>query len=153
MPSALPVKLVYDVLCRFIDVAFDGRPIQRFWFLETVARMPYFAYMTILHLYETLGWWRSLELRTVHAAEEDNESHHLMIMESLGGDREYFDRFLAQHGAIFYYWVLVLFFLVDPRFSYNFSRLLEMHAVDTYGEFVDANAEVLEHAAVAAKDG
>uniref|UniRef100_A0A7S4GJJ8 Alternative oxidase n=1 Tax=Eutreptiella gymnastica TaxID=73025 RepID=A0A7S4GJJ8_9EUGL len=144
VPSALPVKLVYDVLCRFIDVAFDGRPIQRFWFLETVARMPYFAYMTILHLYETLGWWRSLELRTVHAAEEDNESHHLMIMESLGGDREYFDRFLAQHGAIFYYWVLVLFFLVDPRFSYNFSRLLEMHAVDTYGEFVDANAEELK---------
>jgi ubiquinol oxidase len=31
---------------------------QRFWFLETVARMPYFSYITMLTLYESLGWWR-----------------------------------------------------------------------------------------------
>lgn len=54
----------FSLALRFIDVAFDGRPIARFWFLETVARMPYFAYMTTLHLYETLGvkffWLTSL---------------------------------------------------------------------------------------------
>jgi len=29
------------------------------------------------------------------------------IMEVLGGDRLWFDRFLAYHAAIVYYWVLV----------------------------------------------
>lgn len=144
VPTPLPVRVAYDVLCWFIDVVFEDRPIQRFWFLETVARMPYFAYTSVLHLYETLGWWRSPELRAVHAAEEDNELHHLLIMESLGGDQRWLDRFLAQHGAIFYYWILVLFFIYDPRWSYNFSRLIESHAIDTYGEFVDANQEQLK---------
>jgi hypothetical protein len=41
---------------QMLDVIFNGRPIQRFWFLETVARMPYFSYISMLHLYETLGW-------------------------------------------------------------------------------------------------
>lgn len=31
--------------------------------------------------------------------------HHLKIMESLGGDLEWGDRFFAQHAAFFYYWV------------------------------------------------
>lgn len=143
VPTPVPVRLAYDVLCWFIDVVFEDRPIQRFWFLETVARMPYFSYMSVLHLYETLGWWRSPELRAVHAAEEDNELHHLLIMECLGGDQRWLDRFFAQHGALAYYWTLALFFVIDPRWSYNFSRLIESHAVDTYGEFVDANAERL----------
>ncbi|CAK0808607.1 unnamed protein product, partial [Prorocentrum cordatum] len=144
VPTPVPVRVAYDVLCWFIDVVFEDRPIQRFWFLETVARMPYFAYSSVLHLYETLGWWRSPELRAVHSAEEDNELHHLLIMESLGGDQRWLDRFFAQHGAIAYYWILILFFVVDPRWSYNFSRLIEAHAVDTYGEFVDANSELLK---------
>jgi hypothetical protein len=33
--------------------------------------------------------------------------HHLQIMESLGGDSLWLDRFMAQHGAIVYYWVLI----------------------------------------------
>jgi len=144
VPTPLPVKIAYDVLCQFIDVVFEDRPIQRFWFLETVARMPYFSYASVLHLYETLGWWRSPELRAVHAAEEDNELHHLLIMESLGGDQRWLDRFFAQHGAIAYYWILIGFFIIDPRWSYNFSRLIEAHAVDTYGEFRDANEELLK---------
>lgn len=31
----------------------------------------------------------------------------LQIMESLGGDRLWFDRFLAEHAAVFYYWVMI----------------------------------------------
>jgi hypothetical protein len=39
--------------------------------LETVARIPYFAYISILHLYESLGFWRAgADLRRVHFAEE-----------------------------------------------------------------------------------
>jgi len=139
VPTPPPVRLAYDVLCWFIDVVFEDRPIQRFWFLETVARMPYFAYTSVLHLYETFGWWRSPQLRAVHAAQEDNELHHLLIMESLGGDQRWLDRFFAQHGAVAYYWLLISFFVIDPKWSYNFSRLIEAHAVDTYGEFADAN--------------
>ena len=42
-----------------LDVIYDKRPVQRFWFLEVVARMPYFSYISMLHLYESLGWWRA----------------------------------------------------------------------------------------------
>jgi hypothetical protein len=37
------VYALYRAVCWYVDVAFNGRPIQRAWFLETVARMPYFA--------------------------------------------------------------------------------------------------------------
>ncbi|GJP56299.1 hypothetical protein CLOM_g15366 [Closterium sp. NIES-68] len=139
------ILLPYQLLCWMLDVIFNNRPIQRFWFLETVARMPYFSYISMLHLYETLGWWRvGAEVRKVHFAEEWNEMNHLRIMESLGGDRLWVDRFFAQHAAVLYYWVLNAMFLISPRVAYNFSELIEAHAVDTYGEFVDANAELLK---------
>jgi hypothetical protein len=35
------------------------------------------------------------------------------------------DRFLGQHGAIFYYWALVVCFLLSPKWSYKFSEMLE----------------------------
>lgn len=181
------------------------RPIQRFWVLETVARIPYFAYISILHLYESLGFWRAgADLRRVHFAEEWNELHHLQvglsqsvrlagrqagkagaklaavvgscgwgcakqwpsllllypdsqcpylvhsvvavcllcccvlhspqIMESLGGDQLWFDRFLAEHSAILYYWVLILMYLLSPKNAYAFSELVEWHATDTYAQ-------------------
>lgn len=119
-----------------------------FWFLETIARVPYFAYVSMLHLYETIGWWRAPGLRQVtthalahepsrrpsraasavacttptrrslsaqvHAAEEWNELHHLLIMEALGGDARWSDRFLGYHAAVLYYWLLVPTYLVSP---------------------------------------
>jgi len=107
--------------------------------------MPYFSYISMLHLYETLGWWRkSAEIKKIHFAEEWNEFHHLLIMESLGGDQLWSDRFFAQHAAVIYYWVLVGLWLLSPTISYTFSQLVESHAVDTYGEFVDANEHVLK---------
>ena len=49
------------------EEALGGR-LCRFWVLETVARIPYFAYISMLHLYETLGWWRAgASLRKVGA--------------------------------------------------------------------------------------
>nr|ABF85789.1 plastid terminal oxidase [Haematococcus lacustris] len=139
------VRGVYNILCLLIDVLFENRPIQRFWFLETVARMPYFSYISCLHLYESLGWWRAAaELRKLHFAEEWNELHHLQIMESLGGDQLWFDRFVGYHSAIVYYWVLVLLYVASPSLAYTFSELLEAHAVDTYGEFLDANEPLLK---------
>eukprot|EP00210_Caulerpa_lentillifera_P000781 g756.t1 len=145
VPAPWYINLAYYALCYLLDALFNNRPLQRFWFLETVARMPYFSYISMLHLYESLGWWRQGSiLRKVHFAEEWNELHHLQIMESLGGDQYWSDRFLGQHAAIFYYWILLLFYVLSPRLAYNFSELIEAHAVDTYGEFVDANEELLK---------
>lgn len=139
------IRLVYSSLCWVLDVLYEGRPIQRFWVLETVARMPYFSYISMLHLYESLGWWRAgAEVRKVHFAEEWNELHHLQIMESLGGDQLWVDRFLAEHAAVFYYWVLVLMYAISPSSSYALSELIENHAVDTYTVFSEQNKEVLQ---------
>lgn len=88
--TSLLLRVPYVVLCGFIDLAFENRPIPRFWFLETVARMPYLSYISMLHLYESLGWWRrSADVKRIHFAEEWNEFHHLLIMEALGGDQRW----------------------------------------------------------------
>lgn len=71
-------------------------------------------------------------LMQVHFAEEWNELHHLQIMESLGGDQMWWDRFLAQHSAIFYFWVLILFYTFAPRMAYVFSELVEVSPPKTY---------------------
>lgn len=39
------------------------------------------AFISVLHLYETLGWWRRADYLKVHFAESWNELHHLLIME------------------------------------------------------------------------
>lgn len=143
--TSLAIKIPYYFLCYMLDALFNNRPLQRFWFLEVVARMPYFSYISMLHFYESLGWWRAgADVRKIHFAEEWNELHHLQIMESLGGDQLWIDRFLANHAAIAYYWILILFYFVSPKSAYNFSELIEAHAVDTYGEFVDCNEELLK---------
>merc|ERR1719247_3699040 len=143
--SPLIIKLPYLALCVMLDKLFDGRPISRFWFLETVARMPYFSYLNMLQAYETLGWWKTAAAqKRVHFAEEWNEYHHLLIMEALGGDLSWRDRFLAQHAGVVYYWVLVALWLLSPSLAYNFSELIEAHAVDTYAEFAEANKERLK---------
>lgn len=145
VPNVHPVsEALYKLGCAMLDTLFDERPIQRFWFLEVVARIPYFSYVSMLHLYESLGWWRAVELRKVHAAEEWNELHHLLIMESLGGNAAWSDRFLGYHAAIVYYWLLILVFLGSPRIAYQFMELLESHAVDTYTTFCQQNKERLQ---------
>lgn len=47
------IKIPYYVLCTMLDKLFDGKPLDRFFFLEVVARMPYFSYITLLHAYGT----------------------------------------------------------------------------------------------------
>jgi ubiquinol oxidase len=143
-PAPAPVRWLYETLVFFLDRLYDEtRPVERFWFLETVARMPYFAYATCLHLYETLGWWRAGELRRVHVGEEWNEAHHLLVVEAMGGDKRWRDRFLAQHAAVAYYWALVALYLLSPSWSYKFSEMLETHAVGTYRQFVAENEDAL----------
>ena len=64
-------------------------------------------------------------------------------MESLGGDQKWRVRFLAQHAAIVYFFVLIGLWITSPSLAYNFSQLIEAHAVDTYEEFAESNLGVM----------
>jgi ubiquinol oxidase len=140
------IKAPYLMICWFLDVLFENYYVPtRFFLLETVARMPYFAYISMLHLYETLGIWRrSADVKRIHFAEEINEFRHLLIMESLGGDQTWWVRFVAQHSAIVYFFVLCGLWALSPTLSYKFSDMLESHAVNTYGQFLDENEAALK---------
>lgn len=99
----------------------------------------------MLHLNETLGFWRrSADMKRIHFAEELNEYRHLLIMESLGGDQPFSVRFVGQHSALVYYVVLCLLFAISPTLSYKFSEMLENHAVNTYTVFCEDNEELLK---------
>jgi len=112
------------------------RSVARFYTLETIARMPYFSYLSVLHFYETMGWWRKAEALKIHYSETDNEYHHLLIMEQLGGNTRYFDRFLAQHIAFFYYWLVVFMFAYNPTHAYHLNQMVEEEAFQTYDKFL-----------------
>lgn len=46
--SNVVARGLYEVGCFVLDELFDERPIARFWFLETIARIPYFSYVSYL---------------------------------------------------------------------------------------------------------
>lgn len=138
------IRSLVNVLVFITNVLYRDRPYARFYVLETIARVPYFAYLSVLHLYETLGWWRKADWLKVHFAESWNELHHLLIMESLGGNRSWRDRFLAQHIAIAYYWVVVPLYMVLPSYAYYMMELIEEHAFHTYDTHFSLHADELK---------
>ena len=122
------IDTVYNIICFFYPVTGGKRDFARFYVLETVARVPYFAYLSVMHLRydiikilqleidftirfltlfvsficslfvtinnhrETFGERGLGENMRTHYAEADNELHHLLIMESLGGNENAIDR-------------------------------------------------------------
>lgn len=138
------IRSIVSILVFVTDVLYQNRPYPRFYVLETIARVPYFAYLSVLHLYETLGYWRKADLLKVHFAESWNELHHLLIMESLGGDRNFGDRFLAQHLAMVYYWLIVPLYMLLPEYAYYTMELIEQHAYDSYNSFLTVCGEELK---------
>lgn len=122
------IRLLVNLLEVLLNIFYRDRFYPRFYVLETVARVPYFAYTSVLHLYETMGWWRKSDWLKVHFAESWNELHHLLIAESLGGNRYWIDRFVAHTGAFVYYWIIVLVYILSPRSAYQFMQLVEEHA-------------------------
>lgn len=138
------IRLLVGILVFVINVVYRNRPYPRFYVLETVARVPYFSYLSVLHLYETLGWWRKVDWLKVHFAESWNELHHLLIMEELGGDKNWADRFLARHTALLYYWIVIGLYLVAPNAAYNFMELVEKHAYASYDKFLTQDESSLK---------
>ncbi|KAL9243480.1 hypothetical protein vseg_017363 [Gypsophila vaccaria] len=134
-----------DSVIKILDTLYHDRNYERFFVLETIARVPYFAFISVLHMYETFGWWRQADYLKVHFAESWNEMHHLLIMEELGGNAFWFDRFLAQHIATFYYFMTVIMYAISPRMAYHFSECVENHAYETYDKFLKAQGDELKN--------
>lgn len=136
--------ILTDSVIKILDTLYQDRHYARFFVLETIARVPYFAFISVLHMYESFGWWRRADYLKVHFAESWNEMHHLLIMEELGGNSLWFDRFLAQHIAIFYYIMTVVMYAISPRMAYHFSECVENHAFETYDKFIKAQGDELK---------
>ncbi len=106
---------------------------------ETVARVLYFSCLSVLHLYETLGWWRRSDWLKVHFAESWNELHHLLIMEDLDGANFWGDRLLARAAALLYYWIVIAMYVFSPGAAYRFMELVEVHAYASYDKFLKSD--------------
>ena len=133
------IRAIVSFFIFIVDVVYRDRAYPRFYVLETIARVPYFSYLSVLHLNETLGFWRKADWLKVHFAETWNELHHLLIMESLGGNRYWIDRFVAQHIAVAYYWLVVPLYMVLPRSAYYLMELIEDHAYHTYDDYLNSH--------------
>ena len=97
-----------------IDLLYEEKPYARFYVLETIARVPYFSYISCLHYLETIGYSDNIGWLRIHWAEGWNELHHLLIMEELlGPDLKWFDRFVAEHVAIFYGWTVFALYVFN----------------------------------------
>ena len=131
-------EVTLNITVAIIDFLYKGRDYPRFWVLEEIARAPYFAFLSVLHLRESLGLrgdWH-LYLMKEHFAQSVNETEHLEYMESRGGNRYWIDRFFARHLVLIYYWVNVVYYWLAPRAAYHLSYEVEVHASLTYAEYL-----------------
>ncbi|KAK4748096.1 hypothetical protein SAY87_014682 [Trapa incisa] len=133
-----------DTVIKILNALYHDRDYARFFVLETIARVPYFSFMSVLHMYESFGWWRRADYLKVHFAESWNEMHHLLVMEELGGNEWWFDRFLAQHIAVFYYFMTVFMYIISPRMAYHLMECVEHHAYTTYDKFLKDQGDELK---------
>ena len=109
-------EFTLNITVSIIDSLYRGRDYQRFWVLEEIARAPYFAFLSVLHLRESLGLRgpEHLYLMKEHFAQSVNETEHLEYMESRGGNDYWIDRFFARHLVLIYYWINVVYYWLDP---------------------------------------
>tara|TARA_R100000278_G_scaffold52102_1_gene43917 strand:+ start:1562 stop:2074 length:513 start_codon:yes stop_codon:yes gene_type:complete len=139
-------SLILSITVSIIDYLYRGRHFQRFWVLEEIARAPYFAFLSVLHLRESLGLRgpEHIYLMEEHFAQTLNETEHLEHMESRGGADYWIDRFFARHLVLVYYWVNVVYYWLAPKSAYHLSYEIEIHAATTYGKYLaceDSNDE------------
>jgi ubiquinol oxidase len=138
------IRLLVNLLEFSLKSLYKDRWFARFYVLETVARVPYFAYLSVLHLYESLGYWHKSDWLKVHFAESWNELHHLRIVESLGGGEHRIDRWISRIGVLGYYWVLVFVYMIAPKSAYYFNQLVEERAYHTYDKFLKEHGDWLK---------
>ncbi len=130
--------VVLNFTVAIIDFLYRGRDFQRFWVLEEIARAPYFAFLSVLHLRESLGLRgpQHLYLMKEHFAQTLYETEHLVYMESRGGNSYWIDRFFARHLVLAYYWINVVYYWMAPKSAYHLSYEIEIHAAETYAKYL-----------------
>ena len=130
--------VVLNFTVAIIDFLYRGRDFQRFWVLEEIARAPYFAFLSVLHLRESLGLRgpQHLYLMKEQFAQTLNETEHLEYMESRGGNYYWIDRFFARHLVLAYYWINVVYYWMAPKSAYHLSYEIEIHAAETYAKYL-----------------
>ena len=131
-------SLVLNFTVAILDFLYKGRDIQRFWVLEEIARAPYFAFMSVLHFRESMGL-RGPEhtyLMKEHFEQTLNETEHLEEMESRGGNQYWIDRAFARHLVLLYYWIMVIYYTIDPVSAYDINEKIEYHAAHTYEKYL-----------------
>ena len=131
-------SLVLNFTVAILDFLYKGRDIQRFWVLEEIARAPYFAFMSVLHFRESMGL-RGPEhtyLMKEHFEQTLNETEHLEEMESRGGNQYWIDRAFARHLVLLYYWIMVIYYTIDPVSAYDINEKIEYHAAHTYETYL-----------------
>ena len=131
-------SFVLSFTISIIDYLYRGRDYQRFWVLEEIARAPYFAFLSVLHLRESLGLRgpEHIYLMEEHFAQTLNETEHLEYMESRGGSAYWVDRFFARHLVLAYYWINVAYYWLAPKSAYHLSYEIEIHAMETYMKYL-----------------
>jgi len=136
-------EVTLNITVAIIDFLYRGRDYQRFWVLEEIARAPYFAFLSVLHLRESLGLRgpEHLYLMKQHFEQSVNETEHLEYMESRGGNTYWVDRFFARHLVLIYYWVNVVYYWVAPKSAYHLSYEVEIHAAVTYSKYLAFNGK------------
>ena len=133
--------LVLDITVAIIDFLYRGRDYPRFWVLEEIARAPYFAFLSVLHLRESMGLRgpEHIYLMEEHFAQTLNETEHLEYMESRGGNAHWVDRAFARHLVLIYYWVNVVYYWLAPKSAYHLSYQVEVHAAHTYEKYLETH--------------
>lgn len=146
--------LVLGVTVAIIDFLYNNRPIQRFWLLETIARAPYFAFLSVLHLRESLGLRgpEHLYLMKEHFEQTLNETEHLEEMESRGGSKYWIDRVFAYNLVIVYYWIMIVYYFLNPVSAYHLNAGIEFHATETYLTYLLEHEDDLKIAQIAADE-
>ena len=128
---------VLDVTIYILDFLYRGRDFQRFWVLEVIARAPYFSFISVLHFRESLGLRGEdhIYLMKEHFYQALNETEHLEEMELREGNKYWIDRFFAKHLVLFYYWIMVVYYFIDPIDAYDINMKIEKHAFETYTKY------------------
>ena len=109
-------EVTLNITVAIIDFLYQGRDYQRFRVLEEIARAPYFAFLSVLHLRESMGLRgpEHLYLMEEHFAQTLNETEHLEYMESRGGSAYWVDRAFARHLVL----ILSLIHISEPTRPY-----------------------------------
>ena len=76
-----------------------------------------------------------------HFEQTVNETVHLEEMERRGGHTAWIDRFFAYHLVLVYYWIMVAYFALLPRYAYHLNSEVELHASVTYAKYLVTNPD------------